>query len=154
MRGERFTIGDMKALITLLAVLVAFAPSVRAQDESVSPSEEGKTYPEVPKEYEVGEDTISPDRRFAILYPVRDENSDGPKSPNVLVRLKPYAVLKDVSPHIGPAWKSMRGEPEAEWNGNDWVAVWHHWKWGNEDLVVYEIANDKIKREEKSGRRW
>ena len=52
-------------------------------------------------------------------------------------RGEPYAVLKDVSPRIGPAWKWMRGEPEAEWNGNDRVAVWHHWKWGNEDLVVY-----------------
>jgi len=29
------------------------------------------------------------------------------------------------------------------------VAVWHQRKWGNEDLVVYQIANDKIKREEK-----
>ena len=43
----------MKALITLLAVFVAFAPSVRAQDEGVSPAEEAKTHPEVPKEYEL-----------------------------------------------------------------------------------------------------
>ena len=52
-------------------IATAAATLIRAQEESASPAEEPKTYPEVPKQYEVGEDTISPDGRFAILYPVR-----------------------------------------------------------------------------------
>ena len=137
----------MKVLISSIAVGLMLTSVIGAQDESASPAEEAKTYPEVPKQYEVGEDTISPDRRFGILYPVRDENSnEGPAFPNVLVRLKPYEVIKELD--IDPAWKGMRGSPAAKWDGNQFVAIWREMKWGNEDLVVYELANDKIRRTE------
>ena len=147
-RGERFTIGDnMRVLLTSIAVAVALTTSSRAQEESASPAETAKTYPEVPKQYEVGEDTISPDGRFAILYPVRDEDSnEGPSFPNVLVRLEPYKVIEKLD--VDPAWKGMRGAPGAKWDGNQFVAIWREMKWGNEDLVVYELANDKIRRTE------
>jgi hypothetical protein len=138
----------MKVLISSLMIATAAATLIRAQEESASPADEAKTYPEIPKQYEVGEDTISPDGRFAILYPVRDEDSnEAPAFPNVLVRLKPYEVIKELD--VDPAWKGMRGSPAAKWGGNRFVAIWRHMKWGNEDLAVYELANDKIKREEK-----
>jgi len=140
----------MKSLIVLAALLMSFVSPIPAQEESASPAAEKKSYPEVPKEYEVGEGTVSPDGRFAILYPVRNEDSnEDPGLPNLLVRLKPYAVLQEIERGDGVTWKGGRGAADAKWNGNDWVAVWHHRKWGDEDLVVYEIANDKIKREEK-----
>jgi hypothetical protein len=138
----------MKVLLISLAIAFAFTPPTRAQDQSASPSDETNKYPDVPKQYEVGEETISPDGRFAILYPVRDDNSnEGPAFPNVLVRLKPYQVIKELD--MDPAWNGMRGAPAAKWNSNGFVAIWREMKWGNEDLVVYEIANDKIKRAEK-----
>jgi hypothetical protein len=138
----------MKVLISSIAVGLVLASVIGAQDENASPAEEAKTYPGVPKQYEVGEDTISPDGRFAILYPVRHEDSnEGPSFPNVLVRLKPYEVIKELD--VDPAWKEMRGSPAAEWGGNQFVAIWRQMKWGNEDLVVYELVNDKVKREEK-----
>ena len=43
----------------------------------------------------------------------------------------------------------IRGSPAAKWGGNQFVAIWRQMKWGNEDLVVYELVNDKVKREEK-----
>lgn len=140
----------MKALIISLAIVVAFGPFARAQQESVSPDQANK-YPDVPKGYEVGEDTISPNRRFAILYPLRDEDSNDASSslPNVLVRLKPYAVLKDISLDNVPGWIGSRGAPAAKWNGNEFVAIWQSMKWGPDNLVVYEIANDTVKRVEK-----
>ena len=138
----------MKITVLCLAALFATAGLAFTQEESASPAEEAKTYPEVPKQYEVGEDTISPDGRFAILYPVRDEDSnEGPSFPNVLVRLKPYEVIKELD--VDPAWKEMRGSPAAKWGGNQFVAIWRQMKWGNVDLVVYELVNDKVKREEK-----
>jgi hypothetical protein len=102
-RGERFTNrAAMKVLISSIAIALAVTPVIWGQQESASPAAEEKSYPEVPKEYEVGEDTISPDGRFAILYPVRDEDSNqGPAFPNVLVRLKPYEVIKELE--IGPS---------------------------------------------------
>jgi hypothetical protein len=137
----------MKSLIISVALLMSFASAI-AQEESASPAK--KSYPEVPKEYEVGESTVSPDGRFAMLYPVRNEDSNEDSMlPNLLVRLKPYAVLKEIETDNGVAWKGGRGAADAKWNANDWVAVWHQHKWGNEDLVVYQIANDKIIRQEK-----
>ena len=58
-------------------------------------------------------------------------------------------MLKEIETGDGVTWKAGRGAADAKWNGSDWVAVWHHRKWGDEDLVVYQIANDKIAREEK-----
>src|SRR5436309_8104813 len=140
----------MKSLIISVALLMSFGLAVRAQEEPASPAAEKKSYPEVPKEYEVGESTVSPDGRFEIIYTVRNEDSnDDVGLNNLVVRLKPYAVLQEIEPGDGVTWKGGRGAADAKWNGNDWVAVWHHRKWGDEDLVVYEIANDKIKREEK-----
>jgi hypothetical protein len=137
-------------LLTSIAMAVALTSLIRAQEQSASPAEKAKTYPEVPKEYEVGEGTISPDGRFAILYEARDEDSNvDPGLPNLLVRLKTYAVLKELETGDGVTWKGGRGAADAKWNGNEWVAVWHHRKWGDEDLVVYQIANERIKREEK-----
>jgi hypothetical protein len=140
----------MRALLISIAIAVALSPLIRAREESASTAEKAKTYPEVPKEYEVGEDTISPDGRFAILYAVRDENSNEDSMlPNLLVRLKPYAVLKEIETGDGVTWKDGRGSLATKWNGNQFVAIWREMKWGNEDLVVYELANDEVKREEK-----
>jgi hypothetical protein len=138
----------MKTLIAHGALFLVFNVIAHGQEEPASPAPEKKSYPEVPKEYEVGEDTLSPDGRFAILYPVRDENSNKePAFPNVLVRLKPYEIIKELD--VDPAWKDMRGAPAAKWGGIQFVAIWRQMKWGNEDLVVYQLADDKIKREEK-----
>src|SRR3954447_18167604 len=137
----------MKVLISSLMITISVATLSRAQEESASPAEQAKPYPEVPKQYEVGGETISADGRFGILYPVRDESSnEAPAFPNVLVRLKPYEVIKELD--VDPAWKEMRGAPAAKWGGNQFVAIWRQMKWGNEDLVVYELVNDKVKREE------
>jgi hypothetical protein len=136
----------VKRTVAFVLALMSFASAIPAQEESASPAGEANKYPEVPKGYEVGEDTISPDGRFAILYPVRP--SDGLDS---LVRLKPYAeLIEDVCPESnGPGWIDSRGAPAAKWGGNEFVAIWQRMKWGPENLVVYEIANDKVKRVEK-----
>ena len=43
---------------------------------------------DIPKEYEIGEKSLSPNGRFAILYPIRgDDSAELP--PNLLVCLKP-----------------------------------------------------------------
>jgi len=140
----------MKSLIISVALLMSFGLAVRAQEEPASPAAEEKSYPEVPKEYEVGESTVSPDGRFAILYEVRDEDSNvDPGLPNLLVRLKPYAELEEIENNQGVTWKDGRGAPEAKWNGNSTIAIWHAMKWGHEDLAVYEIENDKVKRVQK-----
>ncbi len=137
----------MNMLIAHGALLLLFNVIAHGQEESASPASEKKSYSEIPKGYEVGEQTISPDGRFALVYPMQDPDTlEVAQLPNLLVRLKPYKVLLEIDESVP---LGRRGAPAAEWNGNEFVAVWRQMKWGDEDLVVYQIANDKIKRAEK-----
>lgn len=137
----------MRAVRTLLFSLTAFlscAIAIRAQEPSPDVTA-NKPALEIPKGYEIGEESASPDGQFAILYPVREEDGAEDYPPNLLVRLKPYAVLAKLGEEEGRP-QGARGEPLAKWNGNSVVAIWLAAKWGSSDLWVYEIENDKVKR--------
>jgi hypothetical protein len=125
-------------LMPLLAVIcvasLAFGPD-QAKTGSV---------PGVPKGYVVGTESVSPNGRFAILYPVRGDN-DADLPPNLLVCLAPYSVLTRIGTE-GGRWEGARGQPLARWNGNSIVAIWFAARWGMEDLAIYEIEADEIKR--------
>ena len=73
----------------------------------------------IPEGYDVGEKSLSPNRRFAILYPIRgDDGAELP--PNLLVCLKPYSVLTRIGTE-GGRWQGARDQPLAKWNGNSMV---------------------------------
>jgi hypothetical protein len=92
----------------------------------------------------VGTESVSPNGRFAILYPVRGDN-DADLPPNLLVCLAPYSVLTRIGTE-GGRWEGARDQPLAKWNGNSIVAIWFAARWGMEDLAIYEIEADEIKR--------
>jgi hypothetical protein len=134
----------VKAVLSGFLLSGLCAVVIRAQEPSPS-SVEARSAAEIPKGYEVGEKSISPDGRFAILYPVQDEESQVmPDLPNVLVRLNPYAVLAKIAGDGVP--QGRRGESLARWNDNSIVAIWRARKWGIGDLAIYEIEKDKVKR--------
>jgi len=119
--------------------------AIRAQEPSPSSSAVQADTSEIPKGYELGEESVSPEGRFALLYPVQDiDTLEVAAVPNVLVRLKPYAVLKEIGDE--GVSRGRRGEPRALWENNSVVAIWIAAKWGSADLWIYEIENDKVKR--------
>jgi len=61
---------------------------------------------DIPKGYEIGEKSVSPNGRFAILYPIR-ENDNAELPPNLLVCLKPYSVLTQIGTE-GGRWQGAR----------------------------------------------
>lgn len=124
------------ALICLLACRFGSFSSF-AQESSPAAPPAG-----IPEGYEVGAKSVSPNGRFAILYPVRREGANLP--PNLLVCLKPYSVLTRVGDEEG-RWQGARGQPLAKWSGNSAVAIWVARKWGMEDLAIYEIEGDQVK---------
>jgi hypothetical protein len=136
--------------IVLLAISLLCGLALRAQESSTTPSPSAvqADTSQIPKDYEMLEDSAAPDGRFAVLSPVRNEKNDEengpPYPPNLLVRLNPYALLAKVrTPGLPKGWRNTL---LVEWSGNDVVAVWENAKWGIADLSVYEIANDKLKR--------
>jgi hypothetical protein len=130
-------------LVCLLASL-SCGTAIRAQEPSPAGSVQSVAGAGVPKGYVVGTESVSPNGRFAILYPVRADN-DADLPPNLLVCLAPYAVLTTIGTE-GGRWEGARGQPLARWNGNSLVAIWIARKWGMEDLAIYEIERGEVKR--------
>jgi hypothetical protein len=133
----------VKALI--LVFVLCFFEGLMVRAEEASPGEAAvQSTAKIPEGYEVGEKSLSPNGRFAILYPIRgDDSAELP--PNLLVCLKPYSVLTRIGTE-GGRWQGARGQPLAKWNGNSMVAIWVAARWGMEDLAIYEIEADEIKR--------
>ena len=127
-------------ILSLLLAVVCLASLAFGQDEGKTP---GQAIGGVPKEYIIGTESLSPDARFAILYPVREGN-DADLPPNLLVCLAPYSVLARIGTE-GGRWEGARGQPLAKWNGNSVVAIWFAARWGIEDLTIFEIEKDEIK---------
>jgi hypothetical protein len=154
----------LRRVLAFASAFVACNLVIRAEQESpsVPPS---PNVSEIPKGYEIGENEpserpvigleknderekmISPDGRFAVLCPLQGtDDADGKYPPNLLVRLKPYAVLATVEEDGLP--QNVTTTLNATWNGSSTVAIWEYRKWGIVGLKVYEIENDKVKRVE------
>ena len=133
----------MKPLIFVLVICLVTAVTVRGQETSPG----GLTIQsvaDIPEGYQIGEKSLSPNGLFAILYPVRG-NDSAELPPNLLVCLKPYSVLTRIGTE-GGRWQGARDQPLAKWNGNSIVAIWIAARWGMRDLAIYEIEADQIKR--------
>lgn len=100
---------------------------------------------DLPAGYELGEDTVSPDGRFGVLYPLGETVlAKGEYPPNLLVQLRPYVELAKVGSLGLPL--SATTSLDAQWSGNDLLAVLESRKWGLLRLWVYEFADGKVKR--------
>jgi hypothetical protein len=131
----------MRALISVVVTCLA----VTLCADEISTSNTGvQSDADIPVGYEVGEKSLSPNKRFALLYPIRRDDS-GELPPNLLVCLKPYSVLTRIGTE-GGRWQGARDQPLAKWNGNSMVAIWFAARWGMQDLAIYEIEKDEIKR--------
>jgi len=127
--------------VFVLCLLNGFV--LRAEEASPAKTEI-QSNANIPEGYEVGEKSLSPNGRFAILYPIRkDDTAELP--PNLLVCLKPYSVLTRIGTE-GGRWQDALDQPRAKWNGNSLVAIWIAARWGMKDLAIYEIEKDQIKR--------
>lgn len=103
-------------------------------------------YAGVPEGYEIGEETRSPDGRYALLYPDRgavNAAKDGEEPPNLLVQLAPFKILTEIRPGV-PQGATM--EVFAEWSGPSTVAIHQFRKWGLAGLWVYELDGDRVAR--------
>jgi hypothetical protein len=89
----------VKPLIFLF--VLCFSDGVMLRGEEASPATAAvQSNTDIPKGYEIGEKSFSPNGRFAILYPIRgDDSAELP--PNLLVCLKPYSVLTRIGTEGG-----------------------------------------------------
>jgi hypothetical protein len=98
------------------------------------------------KNYLVARHTMSPDKKFAVIYPTLDF-SDSKDAKDFLVALKPFRVLAAL-PTDDPYFQNRsHGGISAQWSEDDSVALIKlESKWGPGDVFVVELTGGKVKR--------
>jgi hypothetical protein len=135
----------MSAVMTILVASVTLGSAIYAQAEADSDSSAG--LPEAyAKNYLVAASTLSPDKKFAVIYPKRDPEEFA-KGKDHIVSLAPFGILGS----LDTKWPYFQHENHAgisaEWSGDSSVAlVTLDSKWGPGDIFLLEFADGKLKR--------
>jgi len=101
------------------------------------------------KNYLIARSTISPNKKFAVIYPNEDFGdaaSEGEIN-NYLVRLEPFAVLRPLDTKNPYVEHESHGGLSAEWSDDSSVGlITLESKWGPGDVLLVEFPNGKFVR--------
>ena len=98
------------------------------------------------RDYLIASGTISPDNKFAIIYPTRD-SEEFPAGANFVVSLKPFAVLGKLNTKWPYFENESHGGLSAEYSKDGSVAlVTLASKWGPGDIFLLEFHDRKLTR--------
>jgi hypothetical protein len=144
----------MKRRVTIFALVSALVlnsgGSVWAAEQE-SEEEYGKDSAaglpgEYGKHYLVAKATMSPDEKFAVIYPTL-EFSESKEAKNFLVALKPFKVLATLPTDELYFQDQSHGGVGADWSSNgSSVLITFDGKWGPRDVFLVDLADDKVKR--------
>lgn len=98
------------------------------------------------KNYLVAKSTMSPDKKFAVIYPTLDF-SDSKDAKDMLVALEPFSILAPLPTDDLYFQNRSNGGISAQWSedGSATLIVLES-KWGPGDAFVVELAGGKVKR--------
>ncbi len=129
----------------IIGFLLNAAASLRAAEESAPDSATGLP-PAYAKNYLVARSTMSPDKKFAVIYPTLDF-SESKEAKDMLVALKPFSVLAALPTADLYFQNRSHGGLSAEWSKDTGVAlITLDSKWGPGDVFVVELAAGKVTR--------
>ena len=120
--------------------LSAFATEEEGEDSSAG-------LPEAyAKDYLIAVSTVSPDKKFAVIYPLKDDE-EFPAGKNYIVALKPFAILGSLETKWPYFNHQSHGGLSAEWSDDNSIAlVTLDGKWGPHDIFVLEFQAGKLAR--------
>ena len=135
-------------------VIIAFVMTgifsvLAANEESETAGEDSSAgLPEqYAKDYLIAASTISPDKKFAVIYPTLEadeaaENANHPESiKNYVVALQPFTVLGELPTKYPYFQNESHVGLSAEWSDDSSVAlVTLDGKWGPHDVFLLEFA--------------
>ena len=150
--GNLYTAGVTTGAIQKVAAggektpLVA-GQQVEAREETDSEADTAEGLPEkYAKNYLLAQSTLSPDKKFAIIYPTKDDE-EFPGGANYLVSLKPFAVLTKLETKRPYFKNESHGGLTVEWSDDGSVAlITLEAKWGPGDIFLVELKNGKLTR--------
>ncbi|MEY2479866.1 MAG: hypothetical protein QOI04_793 [Verrucomicrobiota bacterium] len=98
------------------------------------------------KNYLIATSTLSPDKKFAVMYPKTD-SQEFPEGKDYLIALKPFAILGPLETKFPYFQHQSNGGLSAEWTEDSSVAlVTLESKWGPGDIFLSEIHEGKLTR--------
>lgn len=138
--------------ILILAFFCAIWPSAQAAAQAHSENDAV-----LPKEYSgkylIASDTISPDKKFALIYPVLDLCGDEEKGDSealckdYLVALQPFRILCALETKWPHFENKNHGGMSAVWSKDSSVVlVTLESKWGPGDIFLYELRDGRLSR--------
>jgi hypothetical protein len=135
----RFTIPSLFLGLALILARTAWAAEEKEDSSAGLP-------PDYEKHYLVAKSTMSPDEKFAVIYPTLDF-SEEKEAKDFLVALKPFSVLGELPAEEPYFQNKNHGGISAQWSkDNDVALIILESKWGPGDVFVVEMAGGKVKR--------
>ena len=144
------------AVVAIVACGISYGFSVLAADEEPEAAQEDSSagLPEdYAKNYLIAASTLSPDKKFAVIYPTLEaeeaaENSNHPERiKNYLVALQPFAVVKPLETKWPYFQHESHGGISAQWSNDSSVAlITLDSKWGPQDVFLAEFRDGKLSR--------
>jgi hypothetical protein len=141
-----------RTIFTTALVCISLCP-LFAQDEF---NEGGDTSAGLPKEYAdylIASTTLSPDKKFAVIYPKAALCLDQPKKgskdrcKDYLVSLQPFEILTALDTRWPEFEDKNHGGMSASWlKDGSAVLVTLDSRWGPGDIFLYEIRDGKLSR--------
>jgi hypothetical protein len=136
------------AMTSILSVLTANEePGAAGEDSSTGLPDQ------YAKNYLVAASTISPDKKFAVIYPTLEaeeaaENANHPeRTKNYVVALQPFSILGELRTKYPYFQNESHGGLNAEWSDDSLVAlITLDGKWGPHDIFLVEFRDGKLTR--------
>jgi hypothetical protein len=139
--------------VTIISMLTSLGVS-RAQEDSDESKDTSAGLPKEYADYLIGSKTVSPDKKFAVIYPkievcTEDEPKKGSENrcKDYLVALKPFQILTVLETDSPEFQRKNHGGMSAAWSKDgSAVLVTLDSKWGPGDIFLYEISGGKVTR--------
>src|SRR5438093_2459531 len=99
------------------------------------------------KNYLIARSTISPNKKFAVIYPTDDYYQSSDNAKDYLVTLQPFGILGALQAEEPYFEHQSHGGISAEWSDDNSVAlITLDGKWGPHDVFLVEFHNGKPSR--------
>jgi hypothetical protein len=145
----------MKLFFTF-AIIIGCGLSTLAADEEPEAAGEDSSAglpEEYAKNYLIAASTISPDKKFAVIYPTleAEEAAEDAKHPerikDYIVALQPFTVLGELQTKYPYFQNQNHGGISAEWSDDSSVVlITLDGKWGPHDVFLLEFRDGKLAR--------
>ena len=152
--GELFVVESFSGAISKFApdgaqsVFLAGRSPPEPEEEADSETDSSTGLPaKYAKNYLIARNTISPNKKFAVIYPTDDYYQSADNAKDYLVTLQPFSILAALQAEEPYFQGQSHGGISAEWSDDSSVAlITLDGKWGPHDVFLVEFHSGKPSR--------